>query len=117
MTLEPALVAALLTACPRVFPLVAPYGTAMPYITWQRIGGRALRYLDQSAPDKRNATVQISVWAQTSQQATALIQACEAALTASPNLQAAPQGEPMDSYSESDDARGVQQDFSVWGLR
>lgn len=117
MTLEPALVAALQTVCPRVYPLTAPYGVAMPYITWQRIGGRALRYLDQSAPDKRNATVQISVWASTSQQASSLIQACEAALIASPALQAAPQGEPMDSYSEADDVRGAQQDFSVWGLR
>lgn len=117
MMLEPALVAALKTVCVRVYPVTAPYGTQAPYVTWQRLGGAALRFLDESAPDKRNALVQINVWAATSQQAFELIQGVEAALVASEHLQCSPDSEPMDAYSENDDVRGVQQDFSIWGLR
>ena len=117
MTLETALIGLLEGKCPRVFPVVAPFSTPTPYITWQHIGGQSLRYADNTAGDRRNAEIQLNVWADTSYEAFALIRAVEDALCASAALQATPQGEPMDSFDEGDTRRGALQSFSIWGDR
>lgn len=117
MSLETDLIAALLAKCPRVFPSTAPYGTPLPYITWQHIGGKSLRFLDNSASDKRNVYMQINVWADTSAQAIGLARQVEDALCASTALQASPQGEPVAGYDDGDELRGTVQSFSIWGAR
>ncbi|MDB5847334.1 MAG: hypothetical protein JWP29_1086 [Rhodoferax sp.] len=117
MTLELELIAALQSQCPRVLPVVAPYSTPTPYVTWQHVGGRPLRYLDNSAADKRNAYIQVNVWADTSLQAITLARAIEDALCAWPGLIAVPQGETVDAYDEGDERKGTVQTFSVWGAR
>ena len=72
MSLESDLSTLLKTVCPRTFPDVAPSGTAAPFIAWQALGGESLRYLDNTAPDKRNTYMQVSVYSKTRAEALAL---------------------------------------------
>ena len=117
MTLEASLTATLTPLCPRTFPVVAPFGTALPYVTWQHIGGRPTRYVDNTAADNRNATIQINTWAATPAQAMALIRSIENALCARPDLQVEVQGEPVVAYDDGDELSGYLQSFSIWGAR
>lgn len=118
MTLEADFITVLLAQCPRTFPGVAPFGTSTPYVTWQHIGGQSLRFLDGTAGDKRNAYIQITVWAATSLQAITLARAIEDALCAATAvLLAEPQGEPVDAFDDGDELRGTVQSFSIWGAR
>lgn len=118
MSLETDLVAILQAQCPRTFPGVAKFGTPMPYVIWQHIGGQSLRFLDNTTGDKRNAFIQITVWAATSLQATTLARAIEDALCAATAvLLATPQGEPVDAFDDGDELRGTVQSFSIWGDR
>ena len=73
MSMETDLVALLKTVCARTFPDVAPAGTATPYITWQALGGEAMRYGDGTAPDKRNTLIQVSVWSKTRSEALSIV--------------------------------------------
>lgn len=84
MNLEAELVGILQAQCPRTFPVAAPFGTTTPYVTWQHVGGRSLRFLDNTAGDKRNAYIQINVWDTTSMQAMTLARAIEDALCLAP---------------------------------
>lgn len=117
MALEADLMAALLAECPRVHVGTAPYGTAMPYVTWQHIGGDPLRYTDNTAADKRQPQIQINTWHETPLQAFALIQRIEARLCASAAFQAEPMGEPITSYDDADVASGYLQAFTILGDR
>ena len=62
MSMEPTFVALLQVRCPRVYPVAAPVNTERPYITWQHIGGQSLRFVDNTAADKRHTMVQVNVW-------------------------------------------------------
>lgn len=118
MSLETDLVAILQAQCPRTFLVAAPFGTTTPYVTWQHIGGQSLRFLDNTAGDKRNAYIQINVWATSSMQAMTLARAIEDALcAATAALLATPQGEPVDAFDDGDELRGTVQSFSIWGAR
>lgn len=117
MNLEIELIAVLQAQCPRVYPSTAEYGTPLPYLTWQHIGGESLRFLDNSASDKRNVYVQVNVWADSSLQAMQLARQIEDALCASRALQASPQGEPQAGFDDGDELRGTVQSFSIWGDR
>lgn len=115
MTLEETLVAALKTVTPKVYPDVAPAGAAVPYLTYQQIGGKAIAYLDGSLPDKECAWVQISVWSATREEAKRLILAAETKICAT--MQASPQGASIAAYSEDSGRRGAHQDFEIWAAR
>lgn len=117
MSLESDLVAALTAMCPRVFPDFAPVGTAMPYVTWQQIGGEPLTCLDGSLPDKRNAEVQVNVWALSRLEANTLLLQIEAALCASTAFAATPSSALRSSFTEDEGRRGAEQDFSIWATR
>lgn len=117
MSLETDLQALLLTKCPRTFPLTAPYGTQVPYVTWQHVGGDPIRFLDKTAPSTRNAFIQINTWAATPAQAFALAREIEDALIASTVLQCESQGEPLDAHDDGDALKGAVQSFSIWGNR
>ena len=108
---------ALLAKCPRVFVGAAPFGTAMPYITWQHIGGDPLTYLDNTAATTRNAQIQINTWAATPLQAFTLMQQIEQALRAEMAFLAEPLSEPIGAYTEVDDISGYLQTYSVTGAR
>jgi len=117
MALEDDLQALLMARCERSFPLTAPHDTQLPYLIWQHVGGDSLRFLDNTAPATRNAAIQVTAWAATPRSAFLLIRQVEDALCASPALQAAPQGEPVDAPDDADEIFGATQTFSVWGAR
>lgn len=117
MSLESDLNTVLLGQCPRVFPDVAPYNTARPYVTWQQVGGDAPTFIDNQVPNTENANIQINVWDDTRLGAKALTKLIEAALIVSTSLQARPMAAAIAAHDEDTDRRGYMQDFSIWAPR
>ena len=117
MTMESDLVTLLKAICPRVYPDVAPAGTVTPFMTWQGLGGESLRFVDNTAPDKRNTYLQVSVYSTTRLEALALIRAAEVALCASGAFTVNPQGEPISTYEDDTRLYGAIQRFSIWATR
>lgn len=117
MALDADITAVLKTQCTQTFPDFAPAGTALPWVTWQAIGGHALRWLDGTAADKRHTTVQISVWSASRLQTSALIRAIEDALCAATTFTARPVAEPVSDADEALGYYGATQDFSLYSLR
>ena len=98
----------------RVFPDVAPEGTARPYLTYQQVGGDALNYLEGTVPGKRNARIQINAWADTRLAASELSERAEDLLRLAAGLQVEVLGARVSIYEEDTKLRGARQDFSVW---
>lgn len=117
MSFESQLFGVLQTACPRVFPDVAPINTATPYLTWQQLGGENLRFIDNSAPDKRNVLLQINAWSKTRTEATALIRQIEDALCMSALFVAIPEGEALSMYEPDTLLFGSLERFSIYAAR
>ena len=117
MALETDLVLVLQSICPRVIVGVAPVDTIQPYITWQHAGGPSLRYMDNTAVDKRKPEIQVNAWASTPLQAFTLMQQVEAALCAATAFTAVPLSEPVGAYDDADIASGYLQTFSILGDR
>lgn len=119
MSVEAELTTLLKTVCPRVYPDVAPAGVARPYVTYTGIGGKPMRFLDNTAGDKRNTIMQVNVWSSTRLETMTLIRAIEDALCASSTLTATPMDEPFSSYEEDADPPiyGANQDFSIYSTR
>lgn len=117
MSMEADLFLVLEAVCPRAFPDVAPLGTVPPYITYQAIGGRALRNLDNSAADKRHTRLQINVYSATRLESITLIRQIEDAMCASPAFTAAPDAEPLHNYDSDMLTYEAIQDFSVYSAR
>lgn len=114
MTVETTLVSALGGLLGgRIFPDTAPYGTARPYATFQQVGGQVVEFLEGGAAVKRNARVQINLWADSRQQANELMRQVEDVLQASPHY-AQPIGALIARYDDTAALRGAQQDFSLW---
>jgi hypothetical protein len=117
MTLEEKLVVLLKAICPRTFPDFAPTDTARPYVTWQQIGGEVVEFVDNAAPSKENALIQVNVWSDRRAEAKDLIKQVELSLIASTQLQARPTAAAA-SDAEPDMARYcARQDFSIWADR
>jgi len=117
MSLEAKLTTLLLAQCPRVFPDVAPWDTARPYITYQQIGGPALVYVEGVLPAERSAWVQVNVWADTRLAATALMLQVESALVAATTLSAKPQAGMQAMHDDDTGRKGSSQDFEIWADR
>ena len=115
--MEADLQALLLTKCPRVFPDVAPSGTAKPFCTWQALGGESLGYLDNTAADKRSTLMQINAWATTRLQALQIIRDIETALRENATWIATPQGEAASTYEDDTQLYGCIQRFEIFSLR
>lgn len=98
----------------RIYPDVAPEGTARPYLTYQQVGGKALNYLEGTVPGKRNARMQVNVWADTRLAASELSERAEDALRLAAGLQAEVLGARVSLFEEDTKLRGARQDFSVW---
>lgn len=120
MTVEADITTALRTVCPRVSPDAAPYGTVRPYITWQFIGGRPMRYMEATPADKRHTLLQVNVWSNTRAEALALIRQVETALCdgAAP-FTATPEAEPLSDLADDIEPAlyGSLQDFSIYSTR
>ena len=117
MSMESDLVTLLKTACPRVFPDLAPATTARPYLTWQGIGGQTARYTENTAANKRNMLMQVNAWSATRAEALALIRQAEDLLCASTAFVVDPLGEALSTYEEDTQLYGCIQRFSIWATR
>lgn len=115
--MESDLVTLLKTICPRVFVKVAPFGTVKPFVTYLGFGGESLRFLDNTAPDKRNTAVQISVWSTTEKEALTMIRAIEEALCLGAPFTAKPMGESSPGDDPDLEVFGRIQRFSIWATR
>lgn len=80
--------------------------------------------MDNTAPDKRNAFIQVNTWATSKQAAFALLRAIEDELCiVDGGFTAVPMEEPSDAYIEGDEGqqpgalKGALQTFKVWGKR
>jgi hypothetical protein len=100
----------------RVFPDVAPINTARPYVTYQQVGGEAENYLESAVVGKRNARMQINVWADTRAAAMTLCRSIEDTLVTSTTLRAYVLGAPVSLYEDetSPPLYGTRHDFSIW---
>ena len=101
----------------RVFPDVAPFNTPRPYITYQQVGGEALSFVENDVPSKKHARFQISVWANTRAEASALVLPLEQEMLTASAFQARPLGVLIAVYNDDTDVRDAHQDFSVWSDR
>ena len=115
--MEADLHALLLTACPRVFPDVAPSGALKPWVTWQSLGGESLGFLDNTAADKRHTLMQINAWATTRMQALQIIRDIETLMRASSAFIATPSGEPVSMYENDTLLYGSIQRYEIYATR
>lgn len=114
MSMGSILTTALAGLCPRVYPDIAPEGEPRPYITWQRVGGSAVNFIDATVPSKKNARVQVNVWADTRLEADDLAAQVEDTLRAVLALQTTVLGAPTAVYEPETKLKGSMQDFSFW---
>lgn len=117
MSLETLLYTELVAVCPRVFPDVAPTTTPRPYITCQQIGGESPQFIGRELTSKRNALVQINVWATTRNESMTLMLAVESRLTLATTIQASPSGAMHADIDDDTDLRTAIQDFIIWSDR
>ena len=98
----------------RAFPDVAPQGTAVPFITYQAVGGDPINFLTGEAPDKTNTRMQVNVWAATRLEASELGAQVEAAVRAAAHLQPEVLTGRVATYDETTGYRGTMQDFHLF---
>jgi hypothetical protein len=98
----------------RVYPDVAPEGAALPYLTYQQVGGEIIGFIEGTLPSKRNGRFQISVWDTSRLSASELMRQVEASLVTSATLRALPMGAAVATYDEATQRRGARQFFSIW---
>lgn len=100
----------------RVFPLTAPFGTQLPYITYQIIGGSPLIYMDNTEADKQPATVQINVFSDQVITSSRIAGEITRYLLASSTLTATPLSHPTDIDDDEPnlDIFGKTQDLVIW---
>ncbi|WP_287917115.1 DUF3168 domain-containing protein [Comamonas sp.] len=111
--MELALQALLSGICVNSYPTLAPSEAQAPYVVWQQVGGREVTALTKKRV-KRNALVQISVWATTPDEATSVLAQIDAALRSSTAFQASPSGTKRMTYEHETSLYGEQQDWSIW---
>jgi hypothetical protein len=102
--------------CPRVYQVIAPRSAA-PYVTWQPIGGKTLRAVDNTPLDKRNTLMQINVWADKSSDARDLIRQIEDDLCASAPSSPSRRARRWPTYEEDTKLYGALQRFSIYAAR
>jgi hypothetical protein len=101
----------------RVFPVVAPFNTPRPYVTFQQIGGQPLVFLGREVPSKKNGLFQINVWADTRAEAISVQMHIDQVMRAATVFRAEPVSEPIAHYDQDIERRGTSQDFSIWSDR
>jgi hypothetical protein len=97
----------------RCYPDVAPLNTTRPYLTFQKVGGTAWNFLENTAVGRRHARVQVNCWATTRLSAAALARSVEDALVTSSAIRAFVNGAVVDDYNEDLQLYGTRQDFSA----
>lgn len=117
MSLETSLYTVLSGVCPRVYPDMAPNGTAAPYVTWQQIGGASPFFTEGALPNKRNARIQINAWAKSRMEANSICMQIEQAIVGSVLFSGEPAGALLAAIDEDSELRGAMQDFLIWADR
>lgn len=84
-----------------------------PFITWQQIGGETISFLEGGHPGKRNARVQINVWASDRETANTLMRTVEVALLNEARSTSA-LGALTALYEQDMALYGARQDYSLW---
>ena len=100
----------------RVYPDVAPSGTAYPCIVYQQVGGQGISYTEGVLPNRENGRLQIVCWGPTRSAVIALAKQVESAVCAS-DLMARPLGARVSTYEDDTQLYGARQDFDCWPLR
>ena len=104
----------LLPAGNNVYPDATPANPPAPFIVYQQVGGEAYWYVENKMPGKANARVQISVFAASRLDATALMFQVQKRLCEQNNKFAVrPIGAPINDYDEALELYGSLQDFSI----
>jgi hypothetical protein len=98
----------------RVYTGAPPKDVVAPYIKYQRVGGDPVNYTEGSIPDRKNARVQVNVWAASMAIADPLAVQAENILRQSTSLQVSVLTEVLDTYDEETTLRGTMQDFDIW---
>lgn len=98
----------------RVFPDVAPKGTARPFITYQAVGGAPLNFLSGDRPDKQPVRMQVNVWSERRAEASEIGILVEDAMRSATELQVEVLTGRVATYDEETDLRGTMQDFSIF---
>lgn len=111
--MEAALQQILSALCPRTFITVAPHGTEAPFMVWQQTGGLDVSFLDNSSA-KRNARVQISIWAKTPLEAASLRDQVESVLRPLESPICRPTAAHHMTYERDTELHGVQQVWEIW---
>jgi hypothetical protein len=101
----------------RIYPDVAPSGALLPRIVYQQVGGKNIKYMEGTLPDKENARMQIVCWAATRLAAISLMKQVEAAILAAPVIQAEAIGARISGFEQDTNLYSSQQDFSIWTTR
>lgn len=115
--MEAELVTLLRNICPRVHPDYAPPGTQAPWVTYQHIGGQALRHMEGTPVSIRHSALQIDVWHTTKALSLSMARAIEDAICTYAGWQAEPIGELTSSTEPDLAVYGSQQDFDIWAVR
>lgn len=97
----------------RVHPDTSPDVPVYPFITYQQVGGQALRFTESAKPSHKHARVQFNVWAKTRTEANTIARAIEDRLNLSAMI-AETYGAFTALYQESLKNYGTRQDFGVW---
>lgn len=97
-----------------VYTGAPPKDIVTPYIIYQRAGGKPVNYTDGAIPDRKNARVQINVWADSMAVADPIAEQVESILRGVRALQTEVLSQVLDTYDEETGRRGTMQDFSFW---
>ena len=115
MTLEADLLACLdVLVNGRVYSDIGPPDVVKPYITYQQVGGDAIKLLGNEMPDKRNARIQVNIWSTTRMEANGLMRQAETLLVTSTVLLAEAQTALTANYEPETKLYGAFQFFSIW---
>lgn len=115
MALESTLAALLGTLCAHVYPDEPPEPLpGRPYIVYQQVGGSAVNFLERAVVGKRNARMQIKVWADTRLAASALAGQVEDAIKLCADFQGESLGAWVAMHDPDLKLRGTRQDFTIW---
>ena len=117
MSLESQLFTVLQGVCPRTFPDFAPASTTRPYVTYQQFGGQAVNFVDRLVPSKRNARIQVNVWANSRADAVTTMQAIEDAIRMSTAFQGEPDSAMHSDFDADMAVYAAIQDFNIWADR
>lgn len=101
----------------RVFPDVAPVMTQRPYITYQKVGGQVVNYVEGTLPTSRNGRYQINVWADSRMSAEDISQQVETAMITATDFSVQPDSASRSDYDPDIPVYGAMQDFSIWSDR